>query len=586
MLPEEKARVKIDKQLRNAGWDIVARNEYLPNSTSAVKEALMGGNTESDYLLFIDGKAIAVVEAKREENPLGDEVKKQAEDYAISPQVWYGLWFEKLIPLVYMANGNKIYFKNMLVEGSDYEELSQMHSPKKMLQIVGKKSEYGALPLIEKRGLRDCQYRAEVKFEESLKMGNKKNLAVLATGSGKTYLACLASYRLLNYTPTRRILFLVDRNNLARQTESEFSVFDRTEGQQKMGNLYTINRLKKEEDIKGDIVISTIQKLFCVLTGQAINDSDEDAEDEKAKADEEKNSKTVIELGNDLKLPPDYFQLIIVDECHRSIYGKWKKVLDYFSDATVLGLTATPTPEAYAFFNKNVIEEYTYEALKNAVAKIINIEGKSMTELLEEKVAQGEPLVVMLVGINGTGKTTTIGKLSNYYIKKGYTPVIAASDTFRAGAIEQVQYHADNLGVKLIKHEKGSDPAAVAFDAVQHARAKGKELVLIDTAGRMQTNTNLMDEMKKIRRVSKPDLVVFVGDALTGNDATEQARKFNEAIDIDGVILTKADADSKGGAALSIGYIIQKPILFLGMGQSYDDIKEYDADWMLEQIFS
>ena len=232
------------------------------------------------------------------------------------------------------------------------------------------------------------------------------------------------------------------------------------------------------------------------------------------------------------------------------------------------------------------IEEYTYKALKNAVAKIIDIEGKSMTELLEEKVAQGEPLVVMLVGINGTGKTTTIGKLSNYYIKKGYTPVIAASDTFRAGAIEQVQYHAGNLGVKLIKHEKGSDPAAVAFDAVQHARAKGKELVLIDTAGRMQTNTNLMDEMKKIRRVSKPDLVVFVGDALTGNDATEQARKFNEAIDIDGVILTKADADSKGGAALSIGYIIKKPILFLGMGQSYDDIKEYDADWMLEQIFS
>lgn len=361
MLPEEKARVKIDKQLRNAGWDIVARNEYLPNSTSAVKEALMGGNTESDYLLFIDGKAIAVVEAKREENPLGDDVKKQAEDYAVNPQNWYGLWFEKLIPLVYMANGNKIYFKNMLLEDSEYEELSQMHSPKKMLQIVGKKSEYGVLPLIEKRGLRDCQYRAEVKFEESLKMGNKKNLAVLATGSGKTYLACLASYRLLNYTPTKRILFLVDRNNLARQTESEFSVFDRTEGQQKMGNLYTINRLKKDDDIKGDIVISTIQKLFCVLTGQEINDGDEDAEDEKAKVDEEKDSKSVIVLGNDLKLPPDYFQLIIVDECHRSIYGKWKKVLDYFSSATVLGLTATPTPEAYAYFNRNVIEEYTYD---------------------------------------------------------------------------------------------------------------------------------------------------------------------------------------------------------------------------------
>ena len=142
------------------------------------------------------------------------------------------------------------------------------------------------------------------------------------------------------------------------------------------------------------------------------------------------------------------------------------------------------------------------------------------------------------------------------------------------------------MGVKIIKHQKGSDPAAVAYDAVEHAKAQGKELVLIDTAGRMQTNTNLMDEMKKIKRVSKPDLVIFVGDALTGNDATEQAKKFNEAIDIDGVILTKADADSKGGASLSIGYVIKKPIMFLGMGQGYDDIMEYDAEWMLNQLFS
>lgn len=361
MLPEEKARIKIDKQLRNAGWDIVSRNEYLPNSTTAVKEALMIWNTESDYLLFIDGKAIAVVEAKREENPLGDDVKKQAEDYAVSPQSWYALWFKNLIPLVYLANGNKIYFKNMLVPDSEYEELSQVHSPKKMLQIVGKKSEYGALPLLEKKGLRDCQYNAETKFEESLKLGNKKNLAVLATGAGKTYLACLASYRLLNYTSTKRILFLADRNNLARQAESEFNVFDRTENQHKMGDLYTIKLLKKENDIKGDIVISTIQKLFAVLTGQDIQESNEDEEDEIAKKDEEKDSKDIVELGETLKLPPDYFQLIIVDECHRSIYGKWRQVLDYFSGATVLGLTATPTPEAYAFFNNNIIEQYTYD---------------------------------------------------------------------------------------------------------------------------------------------------------------------------------------------------------------------------------
>ena len=361
MLPEEKARIKIDKQLRNAGWDIISRNEYLPNSTTAVKEALMVGNTESDYLLFIDGKAIAVVEAKREENPLGDDVKKQAEDYAVSPEAWYALWFENIIPLVYLANGNKIYFKNMLVPDSEYEELSQIHSPKKMLQIVGKKSEYGALPLLEKKGLRDCQYNAETKFEESLKLGNRKNLAVLATGAGKTYLACLASYRLLNYASTKRILFLADRNNLARQAESEFNVFDRTENQQKMGDLYTIKRLKKENDIKGDIVISTIQKLFAVLTGQDIQESNEDEEDEIAKKDEEKGSTDIVELGETLKLPPDYFQLIIVDECHRSIYGKWRQVLDYFTSATVLGLTATPTPEAYAFFNNNIIEQYTYD---------------------------------------------------------------------------------------------------------------------------------------------------------------------------------------------------------------------------------
>ena len=362
MLPEERAREKIDKQLINAGWDIVSRNEYVPKSTSAVKEALMQGNTESDYLLFVDDKAIAVVEAKREENPLGPEVEKQAEDYARGPQNWYGLWYQGLIPLVYMANGKKIYFKNMLTDpDGDYVELSEMHSPKKMLSLINRVSEYGALPRLERRGLRDCQYNAEIELEKSMKDGKKKNLAVLATGSGKTYLACLASYRMLNYTPTKRILFLVDRNNLARQTEAEFSQFDRTEGQQEMSSLYEIKRLKREGDIKADIVISTIQKLFAVLTGQKLSEDSEDAEDEKTTTDEEKETKEVITLGDDLKLPPDHFQLIIVDECHRSIYGKWKAVLDYFSGAKVLGLTATPTPEAYAYFDNNIIEEYTYD---------------------------------------------------------------------------------------------------------------------------------------------------------------------------------------------------------------------------------
>lgn len=361
MLPEELAREKIDRQLMEAGWEVVSREEYVPKSASAVKEALMRGNAESDYLLFVDDKAIAVVEAKREENPLGSDVQLQAEKYAENPQNWYGLWFLDQIPLVYLANGKKIYFKNRLIPNSDYVELSEMHSPKKMLQLINMPSEYGALPRIEEQGLRKCQYRAEVEFEKSIKDGNKKNLAILATGSGKTYLACLASYRLLQYTQVSRILFLADRNNLARQAESEFKRFDLTEGRQQMDSLYRIERLKKESNIKADIVISTIQKLFAVLSGQAVADQDEDAEDERNVTDEEKENGEVFTLGDDVSVSSDHFQFIIVDECHRSIYGKWRAVLDYFSEAIVLGLTATPTSEAASFFNDNRIAQYTYD---------------------------------------------------------------------------------------------------------------------------------------------------------------------------------------------------------------------------------
>lgn len=365
MLPEEKARIKIDKQLNNAGWDIVSRQDYVPNYAMAIKEALMQGGNESDYLLFIDNKAIAVVEAKREENDLRDEVELQAENYAVTPEKWYGTWFDNLIPLVYLANGKKILFKNLLTDpDGDYIELKEMHSPKRMLQLINKTSEYGALPRIERKGLRDCQYNAECKFEKSIKQREKKALAILATGSGKTYLACLAAYRLLNYTPTRRVLFLADRNNLARQAETEFKLFNKTEKQQSLNDLYTINRLTKPDKINGDIIISTIQKLFAVLTGQSTDETNEDEEDENNlnfdETDEQK-AESEIDLGKDIKLPSDYFQFIIVDECHRSIYGKWQSVLKYFKDAKILGLTATPTPEAYSFFNDNIIEKYTYD---------------------------------------------------------------------------------------------------------------------------------------------------------------------------------------------------------------------------------
>jgi type I restriction enzyme R subunit len=299
LLPEQLARIKIDKQLVEAGWDIVTREEYVPFHAQAVKEALMAGTTESDYLLFVDNKAIAVVEAKREESNLGDVVAEQAENYSRTPKKWYGLWFDGMIPLVYLANGKKIYFKNMLDPDSEYVELSKMHSPKKMLNLIGAQSNLGALPRIDRGGLRDCQYRAETEFENSLRSGKKKALAVLATGSGKTYLACLAAYRLLNYTPVDRVLFLVDRNNLAKQTKNEFSTFDKTENGMTLNTLYRINRLAKQDDINGDVVISTIQKLFAVLTGNNLIDDGDGDESEDYFKDEPENEPEV-ELGNDL----------------------------------------------------------------------------------------------------------------------------------------------------------------------------------------------------------------------------------------------------------------------------------------------
>lgn len=195
------------------------------------------------------------------------------------------------------------------------------------------------------------------------------------------------------------------------------------------------------------------------------------------------------------------------------------------------------------------------------------------------------PVVIMFVGINGTGKTTAIAKIAKRLKDRGMNVVMAACDTFRAGAIEQLTIHSDKLGIKIIKSEQDADPASVAFDAVEHARSKRKDVVLIDTAGRMQTNNNLIAEMQKIARTAKPDLKVFVGDSLAGNDAIEQAKVFDQAIGVDTIILTKIDTDAKGGAALSIAKTIGKPIAFVCDGQEYEDISKFDADWMLNRLF-
>lgn len=363
MLPEEKARKRIDEQLREAGWEVVSRSEYTSEYPCAVKEALMQGNKESDYLLFVDNKAIAVLEAKREENQLGKEVKDQVECYAHHPEEWYGEWFPGLVPLVYISNGREIYFRDLHSHNNKYESLKKMDSPKKMLSRIGEKAEFGALPRLKKDGLRDCQYEAELDIERDFKEGKSRHLTVLPTGSGKTYVACMESYRFLKYTSIKKILFLVDRNNLARQAKNAFSAFELTSDGQKMDTLYSIDCLKREEDLKSNIVISTIQKLFKVLTGDTFSENDTEDESDKDDRWELEDGEEVDLSGLDLKLPSDYFQFIIVDECHRSIYGKWHQVLEYFSGSRILGLTATPTAEAYSFFDadKKDVEKYTYE---------------------------------------------------------------------------------------------------------------------------------------------------------------------------------------------------------------------------------
>lgn len=231
------------------------------------------------------------------------------------------------------------------------------------------------------------------------------------------------------------------------------------------------------------------------------------------------------------------------------------------------------------------LSDVVLEELKSVLREILNQNAFDFDEWAEKKLGEKRPVVILFVGVNGTGKTTTIAKVAKRLMSSGHSVVLAAGDTFRAGAIEQLEEHANRLGVKIIKHRQGSDPAAVIFDAIKHAESKGIEFVLADTAGRMHTKKNLIDQLEKIKRVTKPDLIVFVDESIAGNDAIERAEMFNEAVGIDGSILTKLDADPKGGTAISIAYVTSRPILFLGVGQEYDDLIKFDSEWLIERIF-
>jgi len=230
---------------------------------------------------------------------------------------------------------------------------------------------------------------------------------------------------------------------------------------------------------------------------------------------------------------------------------------------------------------KKIVEENLRQVLLEVM--LTNNKIDLLSEI-EEKRKTSEPYVVLFVGINGTGKTTTIAKVAQFLRDKGYSLVFAGSDTYRAGSIEQLEEHARRLSLRLIKHSYGADPAAVAYDSISHAKAHGINVVLIDTAGRMQTNQNLMNELAKVKRVVAPDLTVLTLDSLIGNDAVMQAEEFHKCIGIDATILTKVDADVKGGSALSVTYVTQKPILFIGVGQTYKDLELFNPEKFVNMI--
>ncbi len=272
------------------------------------------------------------------------------------------------------------------------------------------------------------------------------------------------------------------------------------------------------------------------------------------------------------------------------------KVLDEFQLELVEADVAVTVADHVCAELKEKLRDVQFARFSDPRAKVKEILGEvllsvlgkggrlDLFEFVDKRKAAGEPAIMVFVGINGTGKTTSIAKLAYMLQKRGRTVILASSDTYRSGAIEQLEEHARRVGVRIIKHQYGADPAAVAFDAVNYARAHGINAVLIDTAGRMGTNTNLLEEMKKIVRVTKPDLTILVVDALTGNDAMEQGRVFSQAVKINGIILAKLDADVKGGSAVSLSYVMGAPVTMVGTGQGYDNLEQFQAENIVKNL--
>ncbi len=346
--------------------------------------------------------------------------------------------------------------------------------------------------------------------------------------------------------------------------------------------------IKEEKEVKRDIIVTEKeQELSKEISSEALKEQKEKEikKDEIKREDAEKGVKVDLSLISKIKgiftskikltegdLNPaiDELRMNLIDSdvAYETSDKICRKIFERLKDKEI---------------NKNEVDKFVNKEIKETLLEILNKNELNM-KFTEWAKTKTKPVKIVFFGINGTGKTTTIAKFGKFLLNNNKSVVFAAGDTFRAGAIEQISIHGEKLGIKVIKQEKrGTDAAAIIYDAVEYAKAHYIDFVFADTAGRMQTNKDLMNEMKKVVRVMKPDLKVFVADALTGNDAVEQAREFNEAVGIDAVIVAKMDA-AKGGCVLSIAHTIQKPIIFMGIGQNYDDIREFDAKWFVDEM--
>lgn len=400
MTPEDIARVKIDRMFAEAGWAVVNRDDYEPTMCAvAVREAMLKDNLRADYFLMINGKACGVFEAKREDVDVASaSVSEQVATYAKKVPAYYQAW-QNPLPLLYKSNAKVVDFQDYRKSSGEWVELNRIHTPKEVADMLGIVDPFAGLPVLRRKGLRTCQFEAVSRLESSFRQGKRRALMVLATGAGKTYTACLAAYRMLAYTPMRRVLFLVDRNNLAKQAEGEFATFRLTHNGEAFNNIYSVNRLRSSAlPNDSNVLISTIQRLFSLLKGEDIVDSDDDDDDCAA---------SEVALPDNPHLPHDFFDLIVIDECHRSIYGNWRRVLEYFDTARLIGLTATPIPETIAFFDNNLIVNYT---LENSIVDGVNVDCRVYrikTEATENggAIKQGERVKVVT---RYTGKTEEV----------------------------------------------------------------------------------------------------------------------------------------------------------------------------------